>query len=592
MGADPYQNQSNQPLVTENKQNDVGYNYPRESINQEEPTNIISQDNYNNNNFLNQNDQQNNLNEQNINQQNVNNNQQFQYNQGQNNFQNGPISPPQNGQSNFNNNNFNSPAYPQNNNGYNSQQYKTPQQQQVVVENLTLHSQAFSLVNGIINLNQPYNQNCNDKTDLIISQDNILFEEEIQIGLQQKQKQQNCANLKQTTQNLQQDKNSQNLEISNKNKNQVKLYIQYGLWNWEKLALKPIEFLEQITHQSKMRSEQKLKDYGINVNDWVFSSENLEIIDKITNFIEQQTLIVKHIGSVELFQLMLNFRILQKICQNYNEKLLFGNLEQIKQVNTKLDKQMFIEFQEYRNQKQLNSIPIQSEKYQELEKKRLIFKYYSKYANAGYGDSISSGKGIHKTIRIQNQTEEFIQHIGIDRKNLLFQQWKTQPNKPAYCICADEQNKSIVVTVRGSSDINDAITDLTCSLIDFSIIEDSQTQFVKYLKINKNVYHTQDFQGNHSTESFNLIDQKQEINKVQEDLIQDENDISGTNFQKKEDFTINTQKEIIRGQAHSGILLASINLFKEIVPKLNQIFEQYSPYEYDLVVTGHSLGGD
>lgn len=62
-------------------------------------------------------------------------------------------------------------------------------------------------------------------------------------------------------------------------------------------------------------------------------------------------------------------------------------------------------------------------------------------------------------------------------------------------------------------------------------------------------------------------------------------------LEKKNSFKNTNFKELHRGLAHSGIFIAGIEMFRKLAPKLEKIFEKLNDPDYNLIVTGHSLGG-
>ena len=83
---------------------------------------------------------------------------------------------------------------------------------------------------------------------------------------------------------------------------------------------------------------------------------------------------------------------------------------------------------------------------------------------------VYSGKDYSRAVSLLNYDDEFIKHVKISPKDLLYSYWDATPYKPGYCVTVDRDKKNIVVCLRGSNNWADVLTDLDANSLSFNIM--------------------------------------------------------------------------------------------------------------------------
>ena len=175
----------------------------------------------------------------------------------------------------------------------------------------------------------------------------------------------------------------------------------------------------------------------------------------------------------------------------------------------------------------------------ELDQMASECNFYCRFAAGAYGDLINlvfSGKNITKILDPNDQCDEFIKLARIDRKQLVYYNWEALAYFPAHCIVVLKERKEVLLVIRGSFQSGDFVTDLIATYMNFSVMEEENGN--RYIKINAN-----DARTNNSNlhDSLLVTDEKKKNPKDQ---------------------------ELFKGNAHSGIFIAGIELYKKIRPKV------------------------
>lgn len=77
--------------------------------------------------------------------------------------------------------------------------------------------------------------------------------------------------------------------------------------------------------ESQKLLEKKLKDdYKIDLNSWMFSSENMETIEKISKLVSVSAKEISQLGIIKITRFLIAYTILQRITRSSDPQLIFG----------------------------------------------------------------------------------------------------------------------------------------------------------------------------------------------------------------------------------------------------------------------------
>eukprot|EP01017_Pseudomicrothorax_dubius_P043736 TRINITY_DN733_c0_g4_i2.p1 TRINITY_DN733_c0_g4~~TRINITY_DN733_c0_g4_i2.p1 ORF type:complete len:330 (+),score=44.82 TRINITY_DN733_c0_g4_i2:167-1156(+) len=188
------------------------------------------------------------------------------------------------------------------------------------------------------------------------------------------------------------------------------------------------------------------------------------------------------------------------------------------------------------------------------------------FANATYGTIVT---GLNeKKFRFKmtkNFNQAFCISTGMTEKDILYFFWKTIPHRPAYLIAKDSDARSIYVCMRGSKDLADWGTNLLCVYSHLSVYLDKENTDRLFLKVR-------------SSDASLASRIQRKIDEIQ-------------GFESNNCIGINDGLPLASGYLHSGMFLAAMDTYKVVTEQLEKIFEQKEFQDYNLVFTGHSLGG-
>jgi len=320
--------------------------------------------------------------------------------------------------------------------------------------------------------------------------------------------------------------------------------IRDGILIGNDLALLPLNTLGNYLDESLVDVERRLqKEYGVNTNQWVFSLENLIILQKISQLADITLKEVSHINSFDTLKYLSAWSILQGLYMSSYEK-------QISSRRSELDFQR------------------DSPKLFELRQIQEELLYFSTFAHGPYGKVLNTfyrdRPEILKLLRLTDFTQDFVSHTRIEEADVLHCFWDSTPYKPAFVIAREQFKRSIVLCMRGTRHWADAITDLDFHYLKFSIMKDPYNEnfFIKY----------------HFREDQEYLKQK---------LGEDTREINGGIIQP----LTGKEEPIVTGYTHAGMFLSAIGAYHEVTHKLEEIFSKPEHQDFSFSITGHSLGG-
>ena len=211
---------------------------------------------------------------------------------------------------------------------------------------------------------------------------------------------------------LQEQEKGLEMGISDKIKKSIHNGILYG----DEITRKPLSDLGEYLDQSVLETEKKLKEeYDINTNQWMFSVENLEMLEKIYSLADLIFQDIQHISKYNSIRYLTTWSMLQHLYLTSQEKRLDGKVKQLEIKDN-------IKLQELR----------------EIQEKCL---YYCILSNGTYG----KGSDLRNIIKVSDFSKDFLTHTKLEETDILYSFWETVPYKPAYVITKDKIRKSIVL---------------------------------------------------------------------------------------------------------------------------------------------------
>ena len=287
----------------------------------------------------------------------------------------------------------------------------------------------------------------------------------------------------------------------------------------------PLNYLDEVIKSSESEIAQKLKtEYGIDTNQWVFSRENLEMLEKVNTLVDVTFAEVRHISKFTTMRYLSAWTIIQKL-----DKKIRGRQAEMLKMQAHSDQ---------------DGISVDALK--DIQEELL---HYALFAHGTYGDIMNyvySGKAVSKLFALINYTEQFVLYTKIQKKDLLHAFWDATPYRPAYCLVHHEERKEIILCMRGSNNWADFATDLDFHYLNFCIMKESDTKQT-YLKFNFDEHTQLNFRQRigDNTKAFNTE--------------------SNTLF-------MNQESIIEKGFTHAGMLVSAIEAYKEITPRVTLFF--------------------
>jgi len=304
--------------------------------------------------------------------------------------------------------------------------------------------------------------------------------------------------------------------------------IREGILIGNELALLPLNTFGNYLDESIVDVERRMRqEYGINTDQWVFSLENLLILQKIGQLADLTLKEVSHINSFDTVKYLSAWSILQGLYLSSYEK----------QVSLK------------RSQLDFESNDLKIYEFKQIQDELL---YFSTFAHGTYGKLLNTfyrdRPEIIKLLRFTDFTQDFVSHTKIEEADVLYYFWDSTPYKPAHVIAREQFKRSIILCMRGTRHWADAITDLDFHYLKFSIVKDLENRkfFLKF----------------HFEEGQDHLRQK---------LGEDTRELNGEGTTQP---SSGKEESLITGYAHAGMLLSAIGAYKEVTPKVNYLLFQ------------------
>ena len=307
----------------------------------------------------------------------------------------------------------------------------------------------------------------------------------------------------------------------------IKKSIKESFSKGRELAVKPLDFLQDIIKTSESETAKKLREeYGIDTNQWIFSRENIEMLEKINKLVDITFSEVSHISTYRSFRYLSAWAITQRLYRKVHSL-------QLEMANVQA--------------REVEEGPI-LEELKELQKECM---HYAIFAHGAYGDMVNyvySAKDLNKAFGFVEMTQQFLIYTKVREEDLFHAFWDATPYRPSYCIARSQERKTIVLCMRGSNNWADWATDLDFHYICFSVIKEKDTDGAeqKYLK-------------------FNFEEPSQMSFKQR--LGDDTKKFNGDNSER-----MLTGEEVLEtGFTHAGMMVSAIEAYKEITPKVLRI---------------------
>lgn len=171
--------------------------------------------------------------------------------------------------------------------------------------------------------------------------------------------------------------------------------------------------------------------------------------------------------------------------------------------------------------------------------------FYCRLAVGVYGDMANFGASLqaYKLLNPNDRTDEVLKLTRVDPEQLVDYNWQSLIYCPAYGIFLLKERKEVVLAIRGTESISDAVTDLIAEYIKFTIVDipvsEKSDQFDRALR------------------TYEIKVKSQSEGAAFEEM----------NEQGKKFYSSSKEKKVLTGYAHSGIFLAGVRLFDIVRPK-------------------------
>jgi len=306
----------------------------------------------------------------------------------------------------------------------------------------------------------------------------------------------------------------------------IKKTFKEGVKKTHEIFVKPLDYLGGAIKSSEDELADRLKkEYGIDTNQWVFSRENLEMLEKINLLADVTFQEVRHISHFKSMRYLTAWTIIQKLDRKVRGR------------KAELDRAVADEVSD--------GLSVAALKIAQAE-----LMYYALFAHGTYGDTMNyvySGRDFNRLLSFVDYTKEFIAYTKIMAEDLLHSFWDATPYRPAYCIAHNRFRKEIVLCMRGSNNWADFATDLDFHYLSFNIVKEDDTKEL-HLRFNFDE-HTQLVYKDRIGENTKYFNTK-EGNEVFPHI----------------------EKVLETGFAHAGMLVSAITAYKEITPHVSKSF--------------------
>ena len=285
-----------------------------------------------------------------------------------------------------------------------------------------------------------------------------------------------------------------------------------------------MEFLGDKLKISEHETAKRLKEeYGIDTNQWIFSRENLEMLEKINKLADLTFSEVNHVSTYTSMRYLSAWTIIQKL-----SRAIEG---------------LQLEMANMQAHEAEDGITVNELK--EIQKECM---HYATFAHGTYGDVMNyvySAKDYNKIFGFAEMTKQFLLYTKVKEEDLFHAFWDATPYRPSYCIARDHERKAIVLCMRGSNNWADWLTDFDFHYICFSIIKENDAEGVEqcYLKFN--------FEEPEQTAFKQKLGDNTKI--FNEDI---------------PDRVLIGEEVVETGYTHSGMMVSAIQAYKEITPKV------------------------
>lgn len=84
-------------------------------------------------------------------------------------------------------------------------------------------------------------------------------------------------------------------------------------------------------------------------------------------------------------------------------------------------------------------------------------------------------RSLHRTLPTINDMSFFLRRTGVKESDIVAAEWRSDTHRPGYVISRDPERKELVFSIRGTWSFHDVLTDLCCTVQDFSVEPNDNT---------------------------------------------------------------------------------------------------------------------
>lgn len=192
---------------------------------------------------------------------------------------------------------------------------------------------------------------------------------------------------------------------------------------------------------------------------------------------------------------------------------------------------------------------------------------YIKFANAAYG--WKAELGLNRRIHFGDRRAILHKLDMISREDLVWVELKSKTGRPAFFVCLDRENRKIVVSVRGTLSMKDVLTDLCCGVKDLVPEGPLPTRSILFRTWHRvlTLLFTSSRVRSENLDSLGLVP-------------------AGLSERGSAAAAVSSSSVGV----HSGFLDGAKKISRRAKKEVTDLLEQDEFRDYEIVITGHSLG--
>lgn len=373
--------------------------------------------------------------------------------------------------------------------------------------------------------------------------------------------------------------------------------------NGETLIGKWAEKFTRKCQRSEVKTSSKLRKLGADPDqETILSRSKIQMIKKIFDLLDKTFEKVSHMSTYQKYSALKTFSKLQKIVYYYDEHYLFDSLCPFKSYQVL----------NHKGKDKPKSTTENNEHYKSINEALEMGRKYASLAKAVYLDEVESRSWFGKKPTNEEIFCTNCKELSLSPSDILYSQWKNQVFSPAFCVVRNRNLRELYVSIRGSSNTFDFVTDLLFHYLCIRVIlprRQKETGKLMTAPRYEPLYIVHQQEGFKEIQNlvggFNLFLQ---INSqcADSDISEYDPNQNVSPVQKKHKLNcVNNARDMLENVdesdlepleetdfiTHVGIFHSAINVYKAIFPMLKGLLQKGGEYHgYRLLIVGHSLG--